>query len=79
MIFGFTPTMDSSGTWDSTCSSWHSGCSGRASHPMRVKSDYSAGKRVNIVELDVATRKHMEAYKSGSECVTHRLASSQAM
>ena len=59
MISGFTPTMDSSGMWDSTCSGWHSRCSGRASHPMRVKSDYSAGKRVNIVGLDVTTCKHM--------------------
>jgi len=65
MISDFTPTMDSSGMWDSTCSSWRSSwcsswrsrcCSGRASHPMRVKSGYSAGKKVNIVELEVTAR-----------------------
>jgi len=62
MISDFTPTTDSFGTWDSTCSGWRSRCcsgSGRASHPMRVKSGYSAGKKANIAGLGVIARKHI--------------------
>ena len=56
----FTPTMDSFGTWDSTCSRWRLRCcSGRASHPMQGKSGYSAGKKANIVGLDVILHKHI--------------------
>jgi hypothetical protein len=81
MFSDFTPTMDSSGTWDSTCSSWRSSwrsrcCSGRASHPMRVKSDCSVGTKSNIVGLGVTACKHID--RMANMCVTHRSASSQA-